>query len=96
MRKDDMSDNLREYLSKIKDTKDDHCWFCNKTPDMIREEFYQYMEHPKEEFEDLELDDIATITYKTKRPVCAGCYFAIKRNASLIQEILNKSDDEIW
>ena len=90
------SDMFREYLKKIQDIKEDHCWFCNKTPDQIRQDFFEYMKHPAEEFEDLELDDLIIMTYKLKRPVCASCYFAIKQNPELVKEILSKPEEEIW
>ncbi len=93
---DEQADNLQAYLKKIKDVKDDKCWFCHRTPDQIRQEFFEYMKHPKEDFEDMELDDIAIMTYKTKFPVCAACYFTIKKNPDLIREILESSDEEMW
>ena len=93
---DNSSDNFREYLKKIKDTAEDKCCFCGKTPDMIRNEYFEYMKNPDAEFEDIELDDLLIMTYKTKRPVCAACYFSIKNNVDLVREILTRPDDEIW
>lgn len=89
-------DKFRDYLKRIQDPKDDRCWFCNKTPDQIRQEYYTYMEHPNEEFEDVELDELLIMTYKTKKPICAACYFAIKRNPDLINEILDTPEQELW
>ncbi len=93
---DEAVKNLQLYLNKIKDVKDDKCWLCYKTPDKIREEFFEYMKHPSKDFENLQLEDVVIMTYKTKLPICAGCYFTIKQHADLIQEILEKSDEEIW
>ena len=92
----DASDMFREYLKKVKDIKEDHCWFCSKTPDQIRHEFFEYMKHPAEEYEDLDVEDLIIMTYKLKKPVCASCYFAIKNNPQLVQEILEKPEDEVW
>ena len=96
MENEDINDIFKEYLDKINDPKEDRCWFCAKTPDMIRSEFFEYMEHPPEGLEDMDLDDIIIMSYKTKKPICAACYFSIKNNPELIQEILDRPEDEIW
>ena len=90
------ADQIKDYLRRIKDVKDDHCWFCGKSPDQIRNEYFKYMEHPIKGFEDVDLDDLAIITYKLKKPVCDGCYFAIKKNLPLIKEIIDRPEDEVW
>lgn len=87
---------FKDYLNKVKDPEQDHCWFCNKTPDEIRQQFLEYMKNPPPGMEDLELDDLLIMTYKTIKPVCAGCYFAIKQNPHLVKEILEKPEGEIW
>lgn len=89
-------DKFREYLKKIQDVKEDKCWFCNKTPHKIRAEFFEYMKDPPEGLENLELEDLIIMTYKTKKPVCAGCYFAIKKSPELVKEILEKPEDKVW
>lgn len=96
MRKEDTIKKLQEYLRKITDPKEDKCWFCQKTPDQIRQEFYEYMKNPPEEFEEMDLDDIIIMSYKTQKPICASCYFTIKRNPELIREIFEKPSNEIW
>ena len=93
---DDAADKFRTYLKKIKDPKEDRCWLCNKTPDMIRQEYFEYMKNPEEGFEDVELDDLLIMTYKTKKPICAACYFAIKQHPDLVKEILSKPEEEVW
>lgn len=70
---DDSRNEFLEYLWKIKDTQDDKCPFCSKSPDQIRKEYFEYMEDPDEEFENVDLDDLIIMTYKIKKPVCAGC-----------------------
>lgn len=95
-RQDDLHEKFREYLRRIQDTTEDKCWFCNKTPDKIRQEFFEYMKNPAEGFEDITLDDLLIMTYKTQKPVCAGCYFAIKQSPELVKEILGKLEDEVW
>ncbi len=96
MGNENTSDKFREYLKKIQDIKDDRCWFCNKNPDKIRAEFFECMKDPPEEFEELDLEDLLIMTYKTKKPVCAGCYFAIKQSPELIKEILEKPKEDVW
>ena len=96
MNEDKSFEKFKAYLSKIKDVKDDKCWLCAKTPSQIRNEFYEYMKHPQEEFEDLDFDDIVVMTYKLKKPICAACYFTIKKNHVLVKEILDKPEDKIW
>ncbi len=90
------SERFKEYLRKIDDPNKDKCCLCGKSPDQIRCEFEKYMQNPSLEYEDLDLDDILIMTYKTKKPVCAGCYFSIKQNPELVQEILDKPEEEIW
>ena len=92
----DPSHRFREYLDKIKNNNQDRCWFCNKSPDEIRAEYYEYMKHPTEEFEDIEIDDLIIMTYKMQKPVCAGCYFTVKKNPELIKEIFERPEEEIW
>ena len=93
---DSPSHKFKEYLKKINDITDDKCWFCHKTPDQIREEFFEYMKNPSEEYEELEIEDIAIMTYHTQKPICAACYVAIKQNPDLVQEVLDKPEDEVW
>jgi len=92
----DPSNRFRDYLDKIKDNKEIRCAFCNKSPDDIRSEYYKYMMNPTKEFEDINIDDLIIMTEKLLKPVCAGCYFAIKNNPDLITEIMEKPEDEVW
>ena len=96
MGRENATDKFREYLKRIQDTRDDKCWFCNKTPDKIREDFFEFMKNPPKGFEKVELEDLLIMTYKTRKPVCAGCYFAIKQSPKLVQEILEKPENEAW
>jgi len=90
------SNRFKKYLDKIKDDDEKRCFFCNKTPDDIRAEYYQYMMDPDAEFDDVPLDELIIMTDKLKKPVCAGCYFNIKDNPELIEEIFNRPEDEVW
>lgn len=92
----DPSNRFRDYLDKIKDDDQQRCEFCNKSPDDIRAEYYEYMKDPSEEFEDISIDELSIMTDKTQKPVCAGCYFTIKKNPELIKEILERPEEEIW
>ncbi len=93
---DNLADSFKEYLNKIHDIKDDKCWFCKKTPDQIRHEFLEFKKDPEKGLDQFELDDLIIMTYKTKKPICASCYFTIKKNPDLVKEIVNRSMDEIW
>lgn len=93
----DPSNRFRDYLNKINNEKKEvRCTFCNKSPEDIRAEYYEYMKNPSEEFEDISIDDLIIMTEKLQKPVCAGCYFMIKRNPKLIDEIFERPEDEVW
>jgi len=92
----DPSNRFRNYLDKIQNDDQIRCAFCNKSPDDIRAEYYEYMKNPSAEFEDIDIDDLIILTEKTQKPVCAGCYFSIKKNPMLVEEIFERPEDEIW
>jgi hypothetical protein len=93
----DPSNRFRDYLNKLNNEKKEvRCTFCNKSPEDIRAEYYEYMKNPSEEFEDISIDDLIIMTEKLQKPVCAGCYFMIKRNPKLIDEIFERPEDEVW
>lgn len=96
MNDDDLLARLTAYLKRIDDPQDDRCWICNKSPDQIREQYYEYMKNPSQEFTEIDIDDLMIMTYKTGKPICAACYFAIKKNPVLIKEILDKPVEEVW
>ncbi|MDP2654626.1 MAG: hypothetical protein Q8Q08_11440 [Candidatus Omnitrophota bacterium] len=91
-----MSQKLQDYLNKISDIKDDHCWFCQKTPDQIRAQFLEYLQKNPDKADEIDLDDVIMISYRTKKPICASCYFVIRDNPELVREILHKSPDKVW
>ncbi len=92
----DPSNRFKNYLDKIQNDDQVRCAFCNKSPEDIRAEYYEYMKNPSEEFEDINIDDLIIMTEKTQKPVCAGCYFSIKKNPKLVEEIFKRPEDEIW
>jgi len=92
----DPSNRFKNYLDKIQNDNEIRCAFCNKSPEDIRSEYYEYMKDPSEEFEDINIDDLIIMTEKTQKPVCAGCYFSIKKNPKLVEEIFERPEDEIW
>lgn len=92
----DPSNRFRDYLERLKNDKQVRCTFCNKSADDIRAQYYEYMKHPSQEFDDISIDDLSIITEKTQKPVCAACYFAIKKNPVLIDEIFERPEDEVW
>jgi len=96
MSQDKGSNRFRDYLNKISDIEDDRCWYCKKSPEDIKQEYYDYMKNPAEEFEEFNIDDISIMSYKLKKPICAGCYFTMKKNPKLIKEVLEKPEDEVW
>jgi len=92
----DPSNRFRNYLDKIQNDDQVRCAFCNKSPEDIRAEYYEYMKNPSEEFEDINIEDVIIMTEKTQKPVCAGCYFSLKKNPKLVEEIFERPEDEIW
>ncbi len=96
MKDHDSFSDFKQYLDKIKDTREDKCWFCLKTPDKLREEYLEYMKRPSKKFQQIELEDIRMLTYQLKKPICASCYFTIKKNSLLIKEILDKTMEDVW
>ena len=92
----DPSNRFKNYLDKLQNDDQVRCAFCNKSPEDIRAEYYEYMKDPSEEFEDINIDDLIIMTEKTQKPVCAGCYFSIKKNPKLVEEIFERPEDEIW
>lgn len=87
---------FQEYLNKIREIEEDRCWICNRTPDKLRNDFYDYKKNPPKGCEEIDLDDIFLLTYKTQHPICFNCYIAIRQNSELIKEIVNKPEDEVW
>jgi len=92
----DPSNRFKNYLDKLQNDDQVRCAFCNKSPEDIRAQYYEYMKNPSEEFEDINIDDLIIMTEKTLKPVCAGCYFSIKKNPKLVEEIFERPEDEIW
>ena len=92
----DPSNRFRDYIDKIQNDDQIRCTFCNKTPEDIRADYYEYMKKPIKEFEDINIDDMIIMTEKMQKPVCASCYFTIKKNPELIDEIFNRPEDEVW
>ena len=90
------SNRFRDFLNQPKKDDQTRCFFCDKTEDDIRSEYYEYMKNPDMEFEAISWDDLIIMSTKLKYPVCAGCYFAIKRNPDLIEEIFNRPENEVW
>ncbi len=81
-----------------KQREDDHkrCWFCNKTEDDIKAEYFKYIVKQDVAFNDVPFDDLIVLTDKLQKPVCAACYFNIRESGELIEEIYNKPEDEVW
>ena len=96
MASDKSIERIQDYLRRIRDTKEDKCWVCNKSPERIKREFFEIMQNPPEGMEGLNLDDLTIMTYKTQKPICAGCYFTMRGNVDLVKEILEKSPQEVW
>ena len=36
------------------------------------------------------------MSYKMERPMCAGCFFQMKNNKELVDEIFRRSEEEVW
>jgi len=92
----DPKHRFHDYLDNMKDYNQGKCWFCNKDEEDIKREYFEYMKNPDQNFEDVNFEDLIIITYKLKKPVCAGCYFSIKKNPSLVKEIMDRPEDDVW
>jgi len=92
----DPSNRFRKYLDKKMNSDEIKCTICNKTADDIRAEYFEYMKDPSEEFEDISLGDLIIMSDKLGKPICAGCYFAIRNNPNLVQDVLEKPEDDVW
>jgi len=87
---------FQEYLNRIKEISEDRCCICNRTPDKLRNDFYEYKRNPPKGMEEVGLDEILFLSYRTKRPICFSCYYGIRQNPELVKEISDKSEDEVW
>ena len=87
---------FRDLLDKAKDDDQARCWFCNKSEDDIRAEYIEHMNQPENADEDIEMDDLIIMSYKMKKPICAGCFFQMKNNKELVDEIFRSLEEEIW
>ncbi len=89
------SNRFKYFLDK---TPDDgkRCFFCNKSEDEIRAEYLEAMKKPENAGKEIDIDDVLIMTYKTKKPVCAGCYFQLRENEDLVDEIFQRPEEEIW
>ena len=90
------SNRFRDFLDKKKDDNEKRCWFCNKTKEDIKGEYFKYMMKSEVEFDHVSFDEMIVMTDKLKKPVCAGCYFNIIDSEDLIDEIFNKPEGEVW
>ncbi|HLF18973.1 MAG TPA: hypothetical protein VI749_08830 [Candidatus Omnitrophota bacterium] len=91
-----LSNRFGKFLDKTREGEEKRCWFCNKTEEDIKGDYYKYMMKSEVEFDDVPLDELIIMTDKLQKPVCAGCYFNIKDSVELIEEIFNKPEDEVW
>ena len=87
---------FRDFLDKAKDDDQARCWFCNKSEDDIRQEYIEHMNQPENADEDIEMDDLTIMSYKMERPICAGCFFQMKNNKELVDEVFQRPEEEIW
>ena len=85
-----------DFMDKPTDDHQARCWFCNKSEGDIRKEYIEYMNQPENIDKDIEMDDLSIMSYKMQKPMCAGCFFQMKNNKGLIDEIFLRSEEEIW
>ena len=90
------SNRFKDFLEKTKDDDEPRCWFCNKSENDIRGEYMEYMSQPENLDKEIELDDLIIMSHKTKKPVCAGCYFQIKNNKDMVDEIFERPEEDVW
>jgi len=90
------SNRFNDILEKAKDDEEKRCWFCNKSEDDIRTEFLESMQKPENAGKEIDIDDLIIMSYETQKPICAACYFQIKNNKDLIDEIFERPEGELW
>jgi len=93
---DCIAKKFQEYLNRIKEIGEDRCWICKRTLDELRNDFYESKKNPPKGTEEIDLDDILLLSYKTKHPICFNCYYTIRQDPELIKEIADKPEDEVW
>ena len=87
---------FENILDKAKDDEARRCWFCNKSEDDIRAEFLESMQKPENADKEINIDDLIIMSYETKKPICAACYFQLKSNKELVDEIFERPEGDIW
>ena len=86
---------FKQFLDKPNDDGK-RCWICNKSEEEIRQNFMEAMKRPENIGKEIDLEDVLFMSYKTKKPICAGCYFQLRNNEELVDEIFQLPEEEIW
>jgi len=89
------SNRFKEFFDQQRDDQK-RCWFCNKTEDDIKAEYFKYIMKQDVPFNDIPWEELVVMTGKLQKPVCAACYFNIRESGELIEDIFNKPEDEVW
>jgi len=89
------SNRFSDMMDKSKEDEK-RCWFCNKSEDEIRADYMESMKKPENIGKEIDMDDVLIMSYKTIKPICAGCYFQMKGNRELVDEIFQRPEEEIW
>jgi hypothetical protein len=87
---------FKNLSEKPQDDDQKRCWICNKSEADIRADFMKYMSQPENADNDIKWEDLVVISYKTKQPICAGCFFHMKKNKDLLEEMFKRPEEDIW
>ena len=82
------NNDVIRFLKIVHDSKIKRCAICERTPDEVRE---QYPHPTAQKFAHEALQE----TENVQKSVCWICYFNIKTNPIVIEQIQESPDDEI-
>ena len=89
------SNRFKQLLDKPNDDGK-RCWLCNKSEDDIRADYQEAMKKPENIGKEIDMDSVLIMSFKTKKPICAGCYFQLRENDELVDEIFERSENDVW
>lgn len=92
-------DRFKNYLIKKDENSagpEKRCWFCQKSEDEIKQQYYDIKFDPTIDDKDFNIEDLIFMTYKLSKPICAACYFSIRNNPDLVQEVYDNPVEDVW
>ena len=91
-----LSNRFRNFSDLPAEDDQPRCWFCNRSEREIREDYLRHLNDPDNIHQDINIEDMITMSHRLQMPICASCYFQIRNNKILIDEVFQKSEDDVW